>query len=93
MDHISYANEKAEIGYFIDHEYWGKGYATEALRQFLKLLFKRFKFKRIEGHAFSHNTGSQKVMLKNGLKYEGEKKKAIKKNGKFYNQKFYAITK
>ena len=53
----------AEITYWIDREYWGKGIATNALRAFLKIENTRPIFGRV---AFD-NIGSQKVLEKCGF--------------------------
>ncbi|MGN7863270.1 GNAT family N-acetyltransferase [Chryseobacterium sp. 22458] len=53
----------AEITYWIDREFWGKGVATTALKDFLKAETTRPIFGRV---AFD-NFGSQKVLEKNGF--------------------------
>ncbi len=53
----------AEITYWIDREFWGKGIATTALKDFLKAETTRPIFGRV---AFD-NFGSQKVLEKNGF--------------------------
>ncbi|WP_312296764.1 GNAT family N-acetyltransferase [Chryseobacterium sp.] len=53
----------AEITYWIDREFWGKGIATTALKDFLKTETTRPIFGRV---AFD-NFGSQKVLEKNGF--------------------------
>jgi ribosomal-protein-alanine N-acetyltransferase len=90
---INYKHKNAIIGYWIGEPFWGKGYATEALLELIKILFDKLDLKRIEGYCLSHNIGSQKVMLKSGFKFEGEKIKEIKINDKFYNRKYYGLTK
>lgn len=53
----------AEITYWIDRAYWGKGIATGALKQFLQLETTRPIFGRVA----CDNFGSQKVLEKNGF--------------------------
>lgn len=89
--HIDYTNEKTEIGYWIGEPYWGKGIASHAIRKFVVLLFKKYNFKRIEALPYSYNIASQKVLEKAGFNYEGERRKAVKRYGKFYDDKIYAI--
>jgi RimJ/RimL family protein N-acetyltransferase len=57
-----------EIGYHILPEYWGKGYAPEAARLFLNYGFTEFGFEQIISIINIHNTKSQRVAMKNGLK-------------------------
>lgn len=53
-------NGNSEITYWIDRKYWGKGIATKALENFLKIEKTRPIFARV---AFD-NFGSQKVLEK-----------------------------
>ncbi len=53
----------AEITYWIDKKFWGKGIATDALRKFLEIETTRPLFGRV---AFD-NFGSQKVLEKCGF--------------------------
>ncbi len=61
---------KAEITYWIDKKYWGKGIATNALESFLTIEKTRPIFARV---AFD-NYGSQKVLEKNGFVKIGKDK-------------------
>ncbi|MFD2248406.1 GNAT family N-acetyltransferase [Pontibacter ruber] len=54
---------EAEITYWIDKKYWGKGVATTALKQFLTLENAR----PIYGRVAFDNFGSQKVLEKSGF--------------------------
>lgn len=56
-------NGKAEITYWIDKEFWGRGVATQALTSFLTIEHSRPIFGRV---AFD-NFGSQKVLEKCGF--------------------------
>jgi putative acetyltransferase len=57
-----------EVGYWIGREYWGKGIATEALAQFLRLETVRPLYARVA----RHNLGSLRVLLKNGFEVTTE---------------------
>jgi RimJ/RimL family protein N-acetyltransferase len=70
----------AEIGYFIGEEYWGKGIATEALRQMLLHVQKNFDVVRIFAEVFEYNKASMKALEKNGFYLECVRKKAAIKN-------------
>ena len=43
MNKIDYENKNIEIGYWIGKNYWGKGFATKALKQFLDFINKKHK--------------------------------------------------
>jgi RimJ/RimL family protein N-acetyltransferase len=70
----------AEIGYFIGEEYWGKGLATEAVRQMLLHVQKNFDVVRIFAEVFEYNKASMKALEKNGFYLECIRKKAAIKN-------------
>ena len=55
--------EETNISYWIDQQYWGKGFATEGLKTFINDTTKRPLFARI---AYD-NYGSQKVVEKCGF--------------------------
>lgn len=63
-------DEKDEITYWIDRAYWGKGIATEALKQLLEIYTPR----PIYARAVKDNVGSIRVLQKNGFVIEGEDK-------------------
>lgn len=90
---INYKTLEAEIGYWIGENYWGKGYATKAIKQISKRLFNKFNLKKIKASPFSSNKASQKALEKAGFKFEKERKKAIKKGKKLLNDKIYSILK
>jgi len=70
----------AEIGYFIGEEYWGKGVATEAIKQMVNYLQKKFDIVRIYAEVFDFNKASMKALEKNGFYLECIRKKAAFKN-------------
>lgn len=55
--------KEAEITYWLDRKFWGKGWATAALEAFLKIEHTR----PLYGRAAFDNYGSQKVMEKCGF--------------------------
>ena len=61
-----------EVGYWLGREFWGKGIASEALKQFLGQVVTR----PLYAHVAKHNIGSQRVLQKSSFKivseYKGE---------------------
>jgi RimJ/RimL family protein N-acetyltransferase len=75
------------FGYWLGEKYWGRGIASEAVKLYLKYILDTYKnIQRIEAFTFSWNQPSQKVLLKNGLKFEGVLRKTYLKNGKLVDQ-------
>lgn len=66
---VSWRTEEGrEVGYWLGREFWGRGHATEALRQFLALVPERPLF----AHVAPHNAGSLRVLEKCGFTPIGE---------------------
>lgn len=59
-----------EITYWIDHHHWGKGIATEALKQFLLIETTR----PLHGRAAKDNTASIRTMEKCGFILQAEER-------------------
>lgn len=70
----------AEIGYFIGEDYWGKGIASEAVRQLIVYIQKNFDIVRLYAEVFEYNKASMRVLEKNGFYLESIRKKAAFKN-------------
>jgi RimJ/RimL family protein N-acetyltransferase len=69
-----------ELGYFIAEEYWGKGIATEAVKQMVNYVQKEFDIVRIYAEVFEYNKASMRALEKNGFYLE-----CIRKRGAFKN--------
>ena len=75
-----------EIGYHIAKDYSSKGYATNAVRLFLKYIKDNLSLKEIYGIALADNIASRKVLEKNGFElffegkdlYQGKPRNIIK---------------
>lgn len=68
----------AELGYWLGHDYWGKGLMTEAGRAMCKAAFDRLGFVLIGAQTSRVNEASQNVLKKIGFQYEGCERKAYK---------------
>jgi ribosomal-protein-alanine N-acetyltransferase len=62
---------RAEIGYALAQESWGKGLATEAVAQVLYYGFKHMQLNRIQACTDKNNSASKRVLEKNNMQYEG----------------------
>jgi RimJ/RimL family protein N-acetyltransferase len=69
---LSYEDEgKPEVSYWLGKDYWGKGIATWALREFLA---HRNQIRPIYARVAKDNLGSRRVLEKCGFKIIGESK-------------------
>lgn len=83
----------AEIGYWIGEPYWGKGYATDAVRLLLKFAFEELKLLRVYAYIYEYNIGSMQVLKKVGFEKEAIIKSSIIKEGKVIDEHLYSIRK
>ena len=83
----------AELGYYIAEEYWGKGIATEAVKQICEYVFDKSDIIHIYAQPFAFNVASCKVLEKAGFQYEGRLISNAVKNGKVVDMKIYSLIK
>jgi ribosomal-protein-alanine N-acetyltransferase len=86
-------NERTEIGYVISRRFWNKGLISEAVRELIRYGFNDIGVNRIEARCNEDNLGSERVMQKAGMKFEGILREQLKMKGKYKNQKMYSIIK
>ena len=79
----------AEIGYWIGEPYWGRGIATAAVGQMLRVGFEELDMERIFAAVFSSNPASMRVLERNGFIFEGIARHAVFKNGAFLDEHRY----
>lgn len=59
--------EDSQLGYALLKEHWGKGYATEMMREGIQYVFTRTSLDEVYGITEAANIASQKVLLKVGF--------------------------
>ena len=62
---------RAELGYAIGQDHWGKGYAKEAIQCLLVYAFETLRLRRIEAKVDARNGASSGLLLKLGFSNEG----------------------
>jgi len=80
----------AEIGYWLAQKYWGKGIATEAVKNFTTSVFSSTEVVRLFAPVFGPNIASMRVLEKCGYKQEAVLQKALFKNGSYFNCHLFA---
>jgi len=82
----------AEVGYWLGHEFWGRGIATEALRLMTDRAFRTNPvLRRLFALPFASNPASARVLEKAGYCLEGTLRQSVIKNGHVLDQWMYAI--
>lgn len=84
---------KAEIGYELHPDFWGKGVMTEVINRIVEYGFKEMNLNRIEALYNPLNTASQKVLEKNGFKFEGILRNRFFGKGRFLDAAVSSILK
>ncbi|WP_461614956.1 GNAT family N-acetyltransferase [Clostridium sp. Marseille-QA1073] len=79
------------IGYSLDKQQNGNGYATEAVSLAVRFAFNELKLHRIEAGVMLTNTGSMRVLEKVGFHKEGIAQKNVKINGQWQDHQVFAI--
>lgn len=81
---INYVNRTAESHILIGNkDYWGQGYAREALLQILHYGFEERGLNRVYAHINADNAASLRMHEKCGYTREGILRQAVFKNGRF----------
>lgn len=83
-------NARAEIGYELGKDFWGKGYASEAILTLMKEGFNERKLNRIEAKVEPQNSKSIKVLEKLGFFFEGTLRQYEKSDGAFVDLYMYS---
>lgn len=83
----------AELGYYIDEQYWGKGIVAEAVREACDFAFRDTDIVRIFAEPFSRNVASCRVLEKVGFTHECTLRSNAIKNGEIIDMEMYALVK
>jgi len=66
---VNIEGNKAEIGYWIGHPYWGNGYCTQAVKCLLEFAQTSLGINHFYAEHLATNPASGKVMTKNGMRF------------------------
>ncbi len=80
-----------EIGYFIQSDYWGKGYATEMGKALINFLFNNDNVHKIVASCHEENLASESIMKKLGMSQEGVFRLARYKNRRWIDEIRYGL--
>ena len=71
-------------GLAIRREHWRKGYASEAIRLVLAYFFRELRYQKVNVNVYEFNEPSLKLHLKLGFREEGQLRRTVYTEGKFY---------
>lgn len=86
-------HHRAEVGFELSKDYWGKGIASEALEAVVKFGYHHYQLERIEALIEPANLPSQKLVEKQGFTREGLLRHYEYTCGKFDDLYMYSIIK
>ncbi len=84
-------NREGEIGYYLEQQSWGKGFATETANALLAFAFDRLDLHRIAAMCFVENRDSAHVLEKIGMQREGTLRQHRLKNGKWIDSYLFSV--
>ena len=94
VDDPKRSNPKAKmIGYALDEDFWGQGFATEAARAVIDFGFNALRLEIISAYLYTYNQRSKKVVAKCGMRLEGVlRKTAISSSGQYLDEACFSLT-
>lgn len=90
LNNLIPSHKKAEIGFWLLKDFWGKGFVMESIPLVCSYAFDTLKLHRIEALVESENSNSKRVLSKMNFRYEGTMKDCEIKNGKVISLEIYA---
>jgi [ribosomal protein S5]-alanine N-acetyltransferase len=88
---LSLQNHRMELGWGLARTYWGFGYMTEAVREFIRFAFDEMGLHRIEAECQTDNIRSIKVAERCGMTFEATRVENEINKGRFVSNYVYAI--
>ena len=85
---------KAELAYYIDAMYEGKGIITYGLKLLCYYAFDEVCLKKVYARVYPYNHSSKKVLIKNGFQLEGVLRNDFRNGmGELCNIEYYGLLK
>ncbi len=84
---------RAELGYWVGVPYWGRGYATEAVRAVAGWAFLDLGLGRLYAHVMGGNAASERVLLKAGFSREGLLRRHVRRWGRTVDCPLFGLLK
>ncbi len=67
LKHVDRERGQAEVGYWVGRPYWGRGYASVAVCEAVRIAFEEMGLRRLYAHVLAHNPASARVLEKAGF--------------------------
>jgi len=86
-------NRKAEIGFWLLKDFWGKGIMTEVISRLFEYGFNELNLNRIEGFVVHENNKCKSALEKINFTYEGTLRDSEIKNNELISVDVYSVLK
>jgi ribosomal-protein-alanine N-acetyltransferase len=85
-------HRRAEFGYDLAREHWGRGYATEAARAVLRFGFTTMRLHRVQAHTIADNHRSVRLLTSLGFAREGTLREfSLEDDGRFHDSAVFGL--
>ncbi|MFI7026667.1 GNAT family N-acetyltransferase [Micromonospora sp. NPDC049900] len=84
-------HQAAKLGYAINADHWGHGYATDAARTIIGYGFQELRLHRVTAAIGPDNAASIAVVKRLGMQYEGRLRDHVFTNGAWRDSLLYSI--
>lgn len=82
---------RGEVSYMVHPDFRRRGIAYKAIDTLIRYAFKELGLQRVQARCVAENVGSERVMQKCGMQFEGILRQYAKIHGQWKNFKLYAI--
>jgi ribosomal-protein-alanine N-acetyltransferase len=86
------AAQFGNLGYWMGHDFAGKGYMTEAVGLVVAYAFDSLLLHRVHAAFLPHNMASRRVLEKNGFKEEGFAENYLQIDGRWADHVLFGLT-
>ncbi len=90
FNNVSKEHRKAELGFWLLPEFWGRGIIQEVLPVICEFAYTKLNLHRIEAFVETENTASAKALKNQGFRHEGTMVDSEVKNGRFISVDLFA---
>jgi RimJ/RimL family protein N-acetyltransferase len=90
---LDYSNVRGEIGYWLGRDYWGKGYAKEALALLLGFCFNSLRLNKVSATVLAFNERSINLLRSLNFAKEGTLRQNTLRGGMFVDDIVFSMLK
>lgn len=87
----SFSHKTGEVSYILHPDHWGKGIVTEVAKRVIEFGFSELDLHRIYATCAPQNIGSQKVLEKAGMSFEGSMRETLLLKGGWRDSLLYSV--